>query len=105
MEKKQAKYICFYVKHYMAALIPFILLWCDLDESGIFLSTFSFRTYLKGNISVPPKMEAKSNLDSSEESGPDHIAVLTPKNFEPELLFIIANHLNMCLKESCFSGF
>ena len=50
-------------------------------------------------------MEAKSNLDSSEASGPDHIAVLIPQNFEPELLFIIVNHLNTCLKESCFSGF
>lgn len=50
-------------------------------------------------------MEATSNLDSSQASGPDHVAVLIPKNFEPELLFIIANHLNMCLKESCFSGF
>ena len=59
----------------------------DFDDSGIFLPTFPFRTYLKQcNIPVPPKMvmEATTNFDSSGASGPDYIAVLIPKNYEPD---------------------
>ena len=40
------------------------------------------------------------NLDSSKASGPDCIPVVVLKNCEPELSYILAELLNMCLKES-----
>ena len=43
-----------------------------------------------------------ANLDSSKASGPDYIPVIVLKNCEPELLYIQAKLVNMCLKESCF---
>ena len=43
-----------------------------------------------------------TNLDSSKVSGPDCILVVVLKNCEPELSYILAKLLNMCLKESCF---
>ena len=46
-----------------------------------------------------------SNLDSSEASGPDYIPVVVLENCEPELLYILAELFNMCLKESCFPDF
>ena len=42
------------------------------------------------------------NLDSSKTPGPDCISVVVLKNFEPELSSIVAELLNMCLKESGF---
>ena len=43
-----------------------------------------------------------TNLDSSNASGPDCIPVVIQKNCEPELSYVLAELLNMCLKESCF---
>ena len=43
-----------------------------------------------------------TNIDSTKASGPDCISVVVPKNCEPELLYILAELFNMCLKESCF---
>ena len=44
-----------------------------------------------------------ANLDLTKASGPDCISVLVLKNCEPELSYILAELLNKCLKESCFS--
>ena len=63
------------------------------------------RTNLKlHNISVTSQMVKKviKNLDSSKVSGPDCIPVVVLQNCEPELLYILAELFNMCLKESCF---
>ena len=71
----------------------------------IYLSFFSSRTNLKlHNISVTLKMVKKvmTNLDSSKASGPDCIPVVILKNCEPELLYVLAELFNMCLKEFCF---
>ena len=59
---------------------------------------------LKLHISVTPKMVKKvtTNLDSSKTSGPDYIPVVVLKNCTTELLYILAELCNMCLKESCF---
>ena len=51
----------------------------SLDDSGISLLVFSYRTNLKlHNIFITPKMVKKviKNLDSSEVSGPDCIPVV-----------------------------
>ena len=45
------------------------------------------------------------NLDLSKASDPDCIPVVVIKNCEPELSYILAEHFNKCLKESCFSDF
>ena len=77
----------------------------NLDDLGIFLPVLPPRTNLKlHNISVTPKMVKKviMNLDSSKASGPDSIPVVVLKNCEPELLYILAELLYICLKESCF---
>ena len=42
------------------------------------------------------------NLDLSKASNPDCIPVVVIKNCEPELSYILAEHFNKCLKESCF---
>ena len=42
------------------------------------------------------------NLDLSKASGPDCIPVVTLKNCEPKLSYILAELFNKCLKESCF---
>ena len=42
-----------------------------------------------------------TNLDSSKASGPDCIPVVILKNCEPELLYVLAELFNICLKESC----
>ena len=44
-----------------------------------------------------------TNLDSSKVSGLDCIPVVVLKNCKPQLSYIIAELLNKCLKESCFS--
>ena len=79
----------------------------NLDDSGIFLPDLPSRTNLRlHNISVTPKIVKKitiiANLDSSKASGPDCISVVVLKNYEPEISYILAELLNMCLKESCF---
>ena len=40
------------------------------------------------------------NLDSSKTPGPDCIPVVVLKNWQPELLYIVAQLFDMCLKES-----
>ena len=77
-----------------------------LDDSGISLPIFPFRTNLKLYISITSKMIKKviMNFDSSKESGPDCIPVVVLKTCEPELSYILAELFNMCLKESCFPG-
>ena len=42
------------------------------------------------------------NLDSSKASGPDCIPVVVLKNSEPEISYILAELLNVCLKDSYF---
>ena len=77
----------------------------NLDDSGISLPVFPFRTNLKlHNISVSSKVVKKviMNLDLSKASGPDCIPVTVLKNCEPELSYILAKLFNNCLKESCF---
>ena len=75
----------------------------NLDDSGT--SVFPARTNLKlHNISVTPKMVKKviTNLELLKASGPDCVAAVALKNFESELLYIPAQLINKCLKESCF---
>ena len=43
-----------------------------------------------------------TSFESSKSSGPDYISVVVLKNSEPELLHILGELFNMCLKESCF---
>ena len=77
----------------------------NLKDSGIPLPGFSSRTNLKlHNISVTPKLVKKviMNLDSSKASGPHYVQVVVLKNYEPGLLYILAELFNMCLKECCF---
>ena len=77
----------------------------NLDDSGISLPAFPSRTNLKlHNIPLFPKMVKKviTNFDSSKASGPDCIPVVVLKNCEPELLYILGELFNLCVKESCF---
>ena len=73
----------------------------NLDNSGISLLVFYFRTNLKlHNIPVTPVVV--NNLDSSKTSGPYCIPVVFLRIFEPKILYILAELFNMCLKEFCF---
>ena len=77
----------------------------NLDDSVISIPVFPPRTNLKlHNIAVTPKMIKKviPKLDSSKASSPDCIPVMVLKNCEPELSYILAELLNVCVKESCF---
>ena len=76
----------------------------NLDDLGISLAVFPSRSNMElHNISITPKIvKVILNLDSSKESGPDCLPVVVLKNCEPELLYILAELFNMCLKESCF---
>ena len=76
----------------------------NLDDSGISLPVFPFRTNLKlHNISLTPKMVRKvMDLSLSKASGPDCIPVVVLKKCEPELSYILAGFFNKCLKECCF---
>ena len=68
----------------------------NLDDSGISLPVFPFRSNLKlHNISVTPKMVRKAvkNLDLSKASGPDCMPVVVLKNCEPELSYLLAELL------------
>ena len=74
----------------------------NLDDSGISLSVFPFRTNQKlHNISLTPKIVKKviMNLDLSKASGPDCVPVVVLKNCESELSYILAELFNKCLKE------
>ena len=69
----------------------------NLDDSGISLPIFPFRTNLKlRKFSVTPKMVKKiiTNLDSSKASGLDCIPVAILKNCELELPYILAEFFN-----------
>ena len=84
----------------------------NLEVSGVCLTAFPSRTNLKlivfeNNISVTPKMVKKvmTKLDSSKASGPDCIQVVVLQNCEPELSYILADLLNICLKESGFPDY
>ena len=77
----------------------------NCDDSGISLPVFLCRTNLKlHNISVTPAIVKKiiMNLDLSKASGPDCVPVVVLKNCEPELLYILAELFNKCLKKSFF---
>ena len=77
-----------------------------LDDSGIFLPAFSYRTNLKlHNISITRKIvkDIIAKLDSSVVSGLDCIPVVILENCEPGISYIAAEVINMCLRESCFS--
>ena len=74
----------------------------NLDDSGISLSVFPFRTNQKlHNISLTPKIVKKviMNLDLSKASGPDCVPVVVLKNCESELSYILAELFSKCLKE------
>ena len=72
----------------------------SLDDSGISLPVFLSRTKQKlHNISVTSKMIKMAIRDL------DSIPVVVLKNCEPELLYILAELFNMCLKESGFPDF
>ena len=77
----------------------------DLNDSGISLHVFPSRTNLKlHSISVTPKMVKKviTNLDMLKASGPGCIEAVVLKNCESELLYILAQLFNKCLRETCF---
>ena len=77
----------------------------SLDNSGISLTVFSSRTNVTlHTISVTTKMVKKviTSLSLSQVSGPDCIPVVVFKKCESEVLYILAELFNMCLKESCF---
>ena len=77
----------------------------DLNDSGISFHVFPSRTNLKlHSISVTPKMVKKviTNLDMLKASDPGCIAAVVLKNCESELLYILAQLFNKCLRETCF---
>ena len=77
----------------------------NLDDSGISLPVFPYRTNLKlHNISVTPKMvkTVLMNIDLSKASAPDCIPVVVLKNCVPKLSYILVKLFNKCLKESYF---
>ena len=74
-----------------------------LDDSGISLPVFPFKTNLKlCNISVTPKMVKKviMNLDLPKAFGSDGIPVVVLKSCEPELYFIKRNLENKTLLDT-----
>ena len=77
----------------------------NLDDSGISLPLFRSRTNLKlHNISVTPWLVKKiiSIIGLGKAICPDCIPVVVLKNFEPGLLYILAELFNICQKEFCF---
>ena len=77
----------------------------NLDDSGISLTVFPSRNYLKShNISLTPKVVKKVIiiLEFSKASSPDCIPVVVLKNCEPELSNMLAELFNDCLKGSRF---
>ena len=77
----------------------------NLDDSGIALPAFAFRTNLKlHNVHVTPKsVKVITNLDFSKMSGPDCIPMVVLK-CEPVLSSILAEPFNMCLKKFYLPG-
>ena len=76
-----------------------------LDDSGISLPAFPSRTKLKMyNILVIAKLVKKVviNLDFSKLSDTGFIPVMVLKNCDPELSYIPAELVNMCMREPCF---
>ena len=77
----------------------------NLDDSHVSLCVFPSTINLKvQNISIIPKIVKKviTHLDSSRTCHPDCIPVVVLKNCEPELSYILAELINMYLKDSCF---
>ena len=77
----------------------------NLDNSGISLPVFSSRTNVTlHTIFVTLKMIKKvmTSLNLSQVSRPDCIPVVVFKKCESEVLYILAELFNMCLKESSF---
>ena len=77
----------------------------NLDDSGISLPVFPFRTNKKmHNISVTSKMVKMviMNPNLPKASGPDCIPVMVLQNCESELSYILAELFNKCLKRSYF---
>ena len=77
----------------------------NLDDLGVSLPVCPSTTNWKlHKISVTLKMVNKviMSLDLSKASCPDYIPVVVLKKCEPELLYILAELFNKCLKESCF---
>ena len=73
----------------------------NLDGSVTSSPAFPSRSNQKmRNISVTSKMVKKviANLDLSKASGLDCILVMVLKKYVPELSYILAELLNMCLK-------
>ena len=54
-------------------------------------------------ITITPKLvkKVKTNLDSAKVSGPECFPAMVLKYFVPELLYILAELFNICLKETC----
>ena len=76
----------------------------NIDDSRIFLPAVPFKTNLKlHKIHVTPKLVKKiiTDLDSSNASGPHCIPVVVLRNFDPEILYMLAEFFDMYLKESC----
>ena len=71
----------------------------NLDDSGVTLTVFPSRTYVKLNVSLTPKLLEKviTNLDLSKASKPYCIQVVVLKNCKPEVLCIPAGLFNICL--------
>ena len=72
----------------------------NIEDSGISLRAFPSGTNLKmHNISVTFKIvrEVITNLDLSKASDPNCIAVVVLKSHKPELLYRLAELVNMCL--------
>ena len=49
--------------------------------------------------------KAITNLGLSKASGPDCIRVVVLKNRDAEILYILAEFFNMCLKEFCLPDY
>ena len=70
---------------------------------SLYICIYPSRTTLKQkNISITTKMVTivTTNLDLWKASGPDSIPLVVLKDCEPEHSYILAELLNMCLKES-----
>ena len=77
----------------------------NIDDSGISLSAFTYRTNLKlSSIYVIPKLVKKIiiKLDLSKASGTDCIPQVVLRTCEPKLSYMLAELFSMCLKECCF---
>ena len=56
----------------------------------------------ENNFSKSSNLHVTLNLNLHQDYGCDCIPVVVLKNCEPELLYILAETFNMCLKETCF---